>query len=195
MPKRSDINLIPTELQEQRKLEEVRKSFNFAGLGFLVLVVLVSLVFLFYRLKLKNDQDNLERQITREQERIRDLSAIEQDANRLKAKSDIINKIFKSQNRFSTLMDRLSESTPQDVTITNFSTFGDNKVSLSGNSSSYVSLANFITTSLDQSFGGKVFNGADLTSVSLDELTGRAKFTLIFYIKSNVLNKSQPDRL
>ena len=57
------------------------------------------------------------------------------------------------------------------MTITNFSTVGENKVGISGSAQSYVSLANFILTSMDPSFGGKIFNGADLTSVSLDEVT------------------------
>ena len=191
MPKRPDINLIPTELRDQRKVEEVRKTFNFAGLGILIVLAVASLLVFGYRLKLDSDLENNEKLVTREQEKIRDLSGIEQDARRLKAKSEAADKIFQSQNRFSVLLDNLAESTPQDVTVTNFSTIEAGKVGISGNAQSYNSLANFILTALDQNYGGKIFNGADLTSVSLDEVTGRARFAMVFYLKSNVLVKEE----
>lgn len=191
MPKRSDINLIPTELRDQRKIEEVRKSFNFAGLGVFVILAVVSVAFFGYRIKLSNDLSFGEKSIKREQEKIKDLASIEQDAQRLKVKSDTVSKILKNQNRYSVLLDALAESTPKDVTISNFSTVGENKVGISGSAQSYVSLANFILTSMDPAFGGKIFNGADLTSVSLDEVTGRARFTLVFYLKSGVLVKEK----
>ena len=191
MPKRPDINLIPTELRDQRKVEEVRKTFNFAGLGILIVLAVASLLVFGYRLKLDSDLENNEKLVTREQEKIRDLSGIEQDARRLKAKSEAADKIFQNQNRFSILLDNLAESTPQDVTVTNFSTIEAGKVGISGNAQSYNSLANFILTALDQNYGGKIFNGADLTSVSLDEVTGRARFAMVFYLKSNVLVKEE----
>lgn len=191
MGKRADINLIPTELQQQKKIEEVKKSFNYLGLGLFLVLGLLSVSFFTYRIKLKSDGDSLDRQIKREQEKIADLTNIEQDARRLKVKSEVIGKVFKNQNRYSFLLDTLSESTPREVTITNFSTSGESKINLSGTAFSYVSLANFILTALDPSFGGKIFNGADLTSVSLDDISGKAKFTLVFYIKSNVLSKEK----
>jgi len=191
MPKRPDINLIPTELRDQRKVEEVRKTFNFAGLGILIVLAVASILVFGYRLKLDADLKNNEKLVTREQEKIRDLSGIEQDARRLKAKSEAADKIFQNQNRFSILLDNLAESTPQDVTVTNFSTIEAGKVGISGNAQSYNSLANFILTALDQNYGGKIFNGADLTSVSLDEVTGRARFAMVFYLKSNVLVKEE----
>lgn len=191
MPKRTDINLIPVELRDQRKNEEVRKSFNFLGLGFFVILAIISVAFFGYRIKLNRDLVSGDKSIKREQEKIKDLTTIEQDSRRLKIKSDTVSKIIKNQNRYSVLLDTLAESTPKDVTITNFSTVGENKVGISGSAQSYVSLANFILTSMDPSFGGKIFNGADLTSVSLDEVTGRAKFTLVFYLKSGVLVKEK----
>lgn len=191
MAKRSDINLIPTELQQQRKTEEVRKSFNLAGLGVFIILGVISLVFFGYRLRLGIDFQSQEKSVNRELEKIKDLSSLEQDAKRLKIKSDAVGKIFKNQNNFSILLDTLSESTPKDVTISNFATVGENKIGITGSAQSYVSLANFILTSLDPTFGGKIFNGADLTSVSLDDVNGRIKFTLVFYLKSSVLMKEK----
>lgn len=191
MPKRTDINLIPSELRQQKKTEEIRKSFNFAGLGIFVFLAIISALVLSYRLKLKVDLDSYDKSITREQEKIKDLSSVEQDGNRLKVKSEAATKILKNRSLFSILLDTLSESVPQQVTITNFSTVGENKLGVTGSAQSYISLANFILTALDPSFGGKTFNGADLTSVSLDETTGRAKFSLVLYLKSNSLTREK----
>jgi len=191
MAKRSDINLIPTELRQQRKTEEVRKSFNLIGLGVFTILSVVSLLFFVFRLKLRDDFQAQEKSVNRELEKINDLSSVEQDAKRLKIKYDAVSKVFKNQNNFSVLLDNLAESTPKDVTISNFATVGENKVGINGNAQSYVSLANFILTALDPTFGGKIFNGADLTSVSLDDVNGRVKFTLVFYLKSAVLMKEK----
>lgn len=191
MPKRLDINLIPTELQQQRRIEEVKKSFNFAGVSVFIVLSVISLAVFVYRLKLGADLSSTGNLIRREQGKIKDLSSVEQSAQSLKVKSEAISKILKGESRFSTLLDNLAESTPKDVVISNFSTIADNKVGVSGNAQSYVSLANFILTALDPNFGGKIFSGADLTSVSLDESTGRAKFAMVFYLKSNILLKAK----
>ena len=69
MPKRTDINLIPVELRDQRKIEEVRKSFNFVGLGIFIILAIVSVGFFGYRIKLNSDLASGEKSIKREQEK------------------------------------------------------------------------------------------------------------------------------
>lgn len=190
MPKRLDINLIPTELQQQRRVEEVRRSFNFVSLAFFIVLAVVSLAVFAYRVKLGANLSNMEKLVKSEQGKIRDLSSLEEDARRLKTKAEAIGQIIKGQSHFSVLLDNLAESTPADVSVVNLSTIATDKIGVSGSAQSYVSLANFILTALDPNFGGKIFSGADLTSVSLDESSGRARFALILYLKSKSLSSS-----
>lgn len=190
MAKKADINLIPDDLKTQRKSVETKKVADLSSIVLLSLIAFVSVSVSLYNLKLKREVESYEKSVLKEQSQIKDLASLEEDASRLKGKFGAVAIILSKANRYSLLMDIISESTPREVVISNFSTALENRVMLSGNAQSYGDLARFILTILDQNLGGKFFSSVDLTSVNLDELSGRAKFSLVLYLKSSVLNTS-----
>lgn len=182
-----DINLLPQEIKSQRKKDKVKSSVGNWSLIILVVVVSLSLVAVVVLFQAKLSLNKVKGEIVRQQSKIKDLGIIEAEAQRLDAKIVALGKIINHRKRFSLLLEAVGASTPQEINITNLASFADNKIAISGQAGSYPSLSRFITTLIEPSLGGKVFAAADLTSASLDEVTGRIRFSLTIYLKENSL--------
>lgn len=182
-----DINLLPQELKEQKKTEKVKTSLgNVAVVIFAVCAVLaLASSALLVNFKLGSGKGT--KDLARMQEKIKDLELVEGEANRLEAKILSINKIITAKNKYSTLLSGVSKASPDEVVITSLTTFGENKVSVSGTVASYLVLSKFINALLDPGNGGKVFGSVDLTGASLDDVSGKIRFSLILYVKKDAL--------
>lgn len=184
---RKDINLLPTELREQKKTEKVKSSLGNLSLISLVIVGIISFVTSAVLINLKLTEDQLTKEAVRLEGKIKDLTIVESEASRLESKLFSIGKIIEQGNRYSILLSSVSKSSPDEITLTSLTTFGENKVSLSGTVQSYLVLSKFVTSLMDPGLGGKVFNNVDLTGASLDEVTGKIRFSMILYLKDKSL--------
>ena len=184
---RKDINLLPVELKEQKKTEKVKTS---VGNFFLILLVVVGLIaigssLILINLKLTGDKQVKDGQ--RAQEKIKDLSVVEAESNRLESKIRSISQIISGKSKYSVLLSSVSKAAPSEATITSLTTFGENRISVSGTVQSYLVLSKFVTSLMDPALGGKLFSNADLTGASLDEISGKIRFSMVLYLKKDAL--------
>lgn len=184
---RKDINLLPLELKEQKKTEKVKTSVGnifLVSLGISGLIAIASSVIL---INLKLTGDKQLKETRRAQEQIKDLGVVETESSRLASKILSISRIISAKSKYSVLLSVISEASPGEVTITSLTTFGENKVSVSGTAQSYLVLSKFITSLMDPALGGKLFGNVDLTGASLDEISGKIRFSMVLYLKNDVL--------
>lgn len=182
-----EINLLPQDVKTKQREEKVKTSLGNIFLILLVITAVVSFLSSALLIQTTLSQNKLKDDATRAQTQIKDLGIIESEAQRLDSKVAALGQIITGRRRTSVLLEAIGTSIPQEITITNLSTLGADKLSVSGQSISYPSLSRFITSLLDPSLGGKVFSGADLTSASLDEVTGKIRFSLSLYVKEGSL--------
>lgn len=184
---RKDINLLPVELKEQKKTEKVKTSVGNLALVLLVVAVLAAIgsSVILINLKLmgnKQTQDSQKAQV-----KIKDLGVVEAEASRLGSKILSISNIISTKSRYSVLLSNVSKAAPSEATITSLTTFGENRVSVSGTVQSYLVLSQFVTSLMDPAIGGKLFSNVDLTGASLDEVSGKIRFSMILYVKKDAL--------
>lgn len=184
---RKEINLLPKELKEEKKVQKIRSSLGSLSLIFLILVAGLSFLSSALLVNLKLRQSGLNKEMAQTSQKIRDLGVVESEAARLENKLSAANKIFEQKKLYSKLLGALSSAAPKEMIILSLSTFGENRVSLTGLAQSYFVLSQFIGALVDPASGGKVFAGADLTSASLDEVSGKIRFSMILYLKSDGL--------
>ncbi|MCL5004086.1 MAG: PilN domain-containing protein [Patescibacteria group bacterium] len=185
----SEINLLPEELKEIKKKEEVKSSVGNLALAFLGLSVLLSVISSGILIQLKVSEASVKSSITTETQKINDLSSIQNAANRTQLKIAALSTIIGSQKHYSLLLETLAKASPVDISVTSLSTYGDNNVSLSGTSLSYQVLSKFITSLLDPSLGGgKIFSSVDITSASLDTVSGKIRFSITIHVKEGGLS-------
>jgi len=184
---RKEINLLPVELKEKKKTEKVKTSLGNLSLVFLVIAGLVAFGSSTVLINLKLSGDKQTKDILRVQEKIKDLAVVESEASRLESKILSISKIVSTKNKYSVLLSSVSKAAPSEVTITSMTTFGENKVSVSGTVQSYLVLSKFVTSLMDPGIGGKIFSNADLTGASLDDVSGKIRFSMVLYLKKDSL--------
>lgn len=182
-----EINLLPQDVKAKHKEEKVKSSLG--GLFLVLLIISGVLAFVSSALLVQANlsQNKTKEDITRINGKIKDLGIIEGEAQRLDKKIIALGSVVAHRRRFSLLLSAIEKSIPQEISINNLATFAEDKLSVSGFSSSYQSLSHFITALLDPTLGGKVFAAADLTSASLDEVSGKIRFALTLYLKPNSL--------
>lgn len=182
-----DINLLPAEVQEFKKGEKIKRSLvNISLLAFLS-IGLLSLVSSALLVQVSISTNSLKKESEREAIKVNDLSIFENEVRRLEKKLTAVDKIIGSRARYSVLLTSLSRSIPADILVTSLATFGQEKVSLSGFSQSYISLSKFITSLLDLSLGGAVVDSVDITAASLDESSGKVRYSLVVHLKAGGL--------
>lgn len=184
---RKDINLLPVELKEQKKTEKVKTSLGNLSLILLVIAGLAAVVCSAVLINLKLTGDGQTKNSQRAQQQIKDLGVVESEASRLESKILSISRIISVKNRYSVLLSSVSKAAPSEATITSLTTFGENRVSVSGTVQSYLVLSKFVTSLMDPALGGKLFSNADLTGASLDEISGKIRFSMVLYLKKDAL--------
>ncbi len=182
-----EINLLPQDVKAKNKEEKVKGSLGNLFLIVLVILGISSFVSSALLVQANLTQNNIKKGIARDTGKIKDLGIIEAEAQRLDKKIIALGDVVSKRKRYSALLLSIESSIPQEVNIGSLATFAEDKLSASGYSTSYTSLSHFILSLLDPSIGGKVFSAADLTSASLDDVSGKIRFSLTLYLKANGL--------
>lgn len=182
-----DINLLPQDIKSKRREEKVKNSLGSFFLVLLIISGLLAFISSTLLVQANLSQNRIKNDIAKNQGKIKDLGIIESEAQRLDRKIMALGGIIAQRQRYSLLLTAIEKSIPYEISINNLATFAETKLSVSGFSASYQSLSHFITALLDPVLGGKVFSGADLTSASLDEVSGKIRFSLTLYLKAGGL--------
>lgn len=182
-----DINLLPSEITKERKRKQQKKSFNIIAYIFLGACVLVSgIIFLYHYFQVRTLQ-SLVSASKNEEQKIKDLRAIEEEGLRLEVKNTALGDILKLQKKYSYLLEMISKSAPTGLKINSLVSSVASDVQVSGVADSYAILSRFLINTIDPEMGGAIFTAADLNSVNLDERVGGARFLMTLYIKKGSL--------
>jgi len=179
--------LLPVEVKEQKKTEKVKSSVGNLSLIFLLVAGIIAIASSSILINLKLTAKKQGADIQKAQEKIKDLTVVEAEATRLESKILSVSRIISTKNRYSVLLSSVSKASPSEAVITSLTTFGENKVSISGTVPSYLILSKFVSSLMDPASGGKFFSNADLTGASLDEISGKIRFSMILYLKKDAL--------
>jgi len=187
MPK--DISLLPKELEKKKEQEAQDRLWRRGGLIFLAVSILLAGGVFVYSLTLNSQLSNLEQNLADEESKITSLSEIALSAQDLEKRVESLKKILDEKVYFSNLLKTLSSAVLEGVTISEVTAPSETAVSVSGNSRSYSSLADFLLNLKDGRAEAVSFEAVDLRSVSLDQQTGEANFDLSLGLAQGVLRK------
>ncbi|MBI2620608.1 hypothetical protein HYW61_00085 [candidate division WWE3 bacterium] len=191
----SSIDLIPLE----EKASQIEGRFVKAGTVVTLAIFVITAIFTGYLLyvtgKLKRESASLDLNISRHRSEIKDLAVIEISARNLDAKYDTLKSIMQSRLYYSTLLSELEKRLPSSVDIESLGVGSENKLSVSGTGTDYISISKFINTLTNQEFSsageglGDLFSNVTLNSVSLDQQTTRAKYFMVVDINLDLLKR------
>lgn len=183
-----DINLLPQDLTDERKRLGRRKHVGVVGYFFLGFCLLLTLIVTAYTFILDRSLSALNKDLTKEADKITSYQALEEDAVRLEIKTEALSDIIITEKSYSLLLDVISRCSPQGFKISSLVASTTGEIQVSGLADSYVILSRFLINSLDPVQGGALFSSADLNSVNLDEKAGGARFLMTLYLKPNSLS-------
>lgn len=182
-----DINLVPQEITKQFRIKERRRSFNFLGIAAFGVILFLTGALLLVRITLNRSHRSLLVLKQQEERKIKDLQVVEGKALELERKVTSLGSIFEERRHYSYLLDVLSESTPEGVIATSLAVGLGSEIGLEGEADSYVALAKFLVSLLEEDLGGKLFSQMELKAAGLDERTGKIRFTLTLNLKEGGL--------
>lgn len=181
------ISLLPREV-EQKKEQELRgQRLRKGALIFLGASLLICAGVFIYSLVLRSKASNLKQSIVAEEAILTSLSEMEITARDLEKRVQALQNILDDKIRFSGLLTSLARAVPADVFIVEMTIPSEERLSVSGSSRSYSSLANFLLNLKDSRSPQVAFEAVELRSVSLDQQTGEARFDLNLSIVSGGL--------
>lgn len=182
----SDINLLPPEIRVLEKRARFGKLSATIGVAIfsvsLVATLVVGITYFLGRASLLKTQN----EVTSVTASIAALKSLEQNAAEITGKYKEITNIFKTRELYSKFFNSLNGLVPQDVTISEVNFLATTKVSISGVSTGYLSLASFIKT-LEDPLKSQIFETPVLNSVVLNSQTGQVNFVMEVSIKSESL--------
>lgn len=185
------INLLPLKVAKKQKTVRLVGKANYAGSILFSIFLLVAAGLGGYLFLLGRSLTSLTSQSDLLKVEINARSHLEQISDKLSAKSAALITVFNERQRFSYLLEVFSSVIPQGVTVTEFSTEGEEeKLAVSGTANDYPDLSRFLESAVSpETKGGDVFSQVDLTSVSLDDRTGKARFSVKITLKKDALKE------
>ena len=184
MPK-TNINLVPREIIQDRKFKSARKQFLYVGVG-IVLLSLVS-VGVIYSLSLSQKAyiNGLDQNKTKIVADIVTLKSTEERILVLGIRAELIGNIMAKRSNYSNLLEELKLVVPSQVDVSSLTIEGE-AVRLQGQANNYNELTKF-TRSLKQKDKNKVFVDAEISNISLNSDDGTVTYNINAYINSNGL--------
>lgn len=185
-----EIELMPAEIRAEKRKKETKRIAILVSIAFLIISASLTAAVLAFYTVLLAELNSTKKSIETEKRKVETFKDTEIMAGRVHGKAEAIGTLLKAKNYYSTLFRTLSEVSPQDVTISNLSvTGGGGSVSVSGTAKSYIAVAKFLLVVVDPEKGGKLFDKAELTSVSLDDKSGEARFAVTLSLIKGALQR------
>ncbi|MCX6783546.1 MAG: PilN domain-containing protein [candidate division WWE3 bacterium] len=181
-----DINLLPPEIRVLEKKARFSKIILFiGGVALLASVIFIIGVTVNYII-VKNNLSQNQLKLTTTTQEIATYKALEASAIDVTAKYKELQAAFKVRELYSQFFAALNGMVPQDVKVSEINFLATNKVSLSGESQGYLSLAGFVKT-LEDPKTSKIFVNPVLNSVVLNSQTGKVQFVMELGLKEGSL--------
>jgi len=184
MPK-TNINLVPRELIQERKFKSARKNFLYIGLGIILLsIVSVGVIYSLlisqqsYIKGLDQDKDKLVSDIVA-------LKTTEEQILVLGIRAELIGNVMSKRSNYSNLLEELKQVVPTQVDVSSLSVEGET-IRLQGKANNYNELTKF-TRSLKQKEKNKVFVDAEISNISLNGEDGTVTYNINAYISAQGL--------
>jgi Tfp pilus assembly protein PilN len=184
MPK-TNINLVPRELIQERKFKSARKNFLYVGLGIILLsIVSVGVIYSLlisqksYIKGLDEDKDKLVADIVA-------LKTTEEQILVLGIRAELIGNVMSKRSNYSNLLEELKQVVPTQVDVSSLSVEGET-IRLQGKANNYNELTKF-TRSLKQKEKNKVFVDAEISNISLNGEDGTVTYNINAYISAQGL--------
>lgn len=190
MVERHGIELVPKELEAEKKKIGLLRSVRLIGFVFLGAAVLATVLLYLVVSSRRSSLNSLNQQISDKESRIAEMAETEGKVVALTTKNTLLTKIFATRSYYSLLFEAVQKSIPIGVDVTDLVTVGG-KARLSGSVQSYISLDTFLRSLIDPAKGGALFEEVSLTSVSYDASTGEAEFTAEVTIEEGGLLKNE----
>jgi len=184
MPK-TNINLVPRELIQERKFKSARKNFLYIGLGIILLsIVSVGVIYSLlisqksYIKSLDEDKGKLVTDIVA-------LKTTEEQILVLGIRAELIGNVMSKRSNYSNLLEELKQVVPTQVDVSSLSVEGET-IRLQGKANNYNELTKF-TRSLKQKEKNKVFVDAEISNISLNGEDGTVTYNINAYISAQGL--------
>jgi len=175
MPK-TNINLVPEEIIQERKFKSARKSFLYVGVGLLILsivsVVVIYALFTVQKSHINKLEDTKKDVISK----ISKLKTTEERILVLGIRAELIGNIMSKRSNYSNLLEELKLVVPSQVEVSSLSVEGET-VKLQGKANNYNELTKF-TRSLKQKDRNKVFVDAEISNISLNSSDGTVTYNI-----------------
>ncbi len=113
------------------------------------------------------------------------LEAFNRQVRRLNERSTQVQKIIQERTNPASLLEKIARVIPGDLWLTALEIKNDNKINLFGQSTSYKSIGNFITSTNESAFFGRSLNLTDSKTVE-DATQGKGKRVENFSIAGNI---------
>ena len=179
------INLLPQEVRVLERNNRYVKYSRIIGVVSLVISAVFSATMVYLTISSGVNLSNL----TKEQAEVNaDLAAaksVEEMISVIDSKSKELLKLIKTRPLYSKLLEGLGRKTPGDVIITEVNVLASEKISISGTSLGYLSLAKFLKALNNDP--DSIFKSAVLNSVVLNSQSGSVQFSMELDIKPGSL--------
>lgn len=127
----------------------------------------------------------LEKEVKSHSDVRKKLEAFNRQVKRLNDRSTQVQKIIQERTNPASLLEKIARVIPGDLWLTALEIKNDKKINLFGQSTSYKSIGNFITSSNESAFFGRSLNLTDSKTVE-DTAQGKGKRVENFSIAGNI---------
>lgn len=174
MPDKS-INLIPSEIiQERSRKSSQKKVLNF-GLGLLFISLLLVGVAFYLRMSSASKIKGIEGQITSKKAELASFEDVERLGTDLTARLGFADTIFNNNPYYSRVLDEIDSKNTAGVVVTNVEVVDDlYEITISGEASNTNALQNYVTNLVQGP--DNLFSDAKVLEVNIKEGTGTANF-------------------
>ena len=179
------INLLPQEVRSLEKKGLYVKYSRIVGLVFLVASVIFSVTTAYLAISSGVKLAAATKDQADTNAALAAAKSVEDMTSVIDAKSKALLALVKTRPLYSKLLEGLGRKTPSDVTITEVNVLAPDKISISGTSLGYLSLAKFLKALNNDP--DSIFKNAVLNSVTLNSQSGSVQFSMELDIKAGSL--------
>ncbi len=184
----SDINLVPKEVQLQKKKRNYQRAWLIGGVVQFVLVLAVTVALILINLSqnraITSAQKDIDRDLKIISSQLATLGVVKDIENR----TNYVRQVFSTRNYYSKLLSLMPTLLPQGATVQQLSVTGDT-LKLVGTALSTVDVAKFLKVAVAPDQGGQYFKSVQLRSVSLNQGSGTVQFLIHLDLIKGVLGK------
>jgi Tfp pilus assembly protein PilN len=182
----SDINLVPQEVQSEKRHSNRRRFLTVFSIAQLVVVVAVTVAIVLFIVSQKRAISSAQAQIDRETKLLSSQLSTIQLVKDIEIRSEALRDVLVKRIYYSRVLSAFPSFLPTGMSISQL-TVNPTNIRLTAKARSVVDIAKFLKVIIDPEQGGKFFSQVNLRSVNLDSGTGEANFLINLDIHEGLL--------